>query len=46
MKPRIWKKGGWWFCSYYPKSSCEDFSRAKTPLLAWYYWKYKKVSDV
>ncbi len=45
MKPKIWRKDGWWHCSYYPKASIET-ARGKTPYLAWYVWKYRGLSNV
>ena len=42
MKPRIWRRDGWWYCSYYQRTRIETY-RGKTPYLAWYSWKYKGV---
>ena len=42
MKPGIWRRDGWWYCSYYQRASIETY-RGKTPYLAWYSWKYKGV---
>lgn len=44
MKPKIWREGNWWFCSYYQRY-WSDRSKGKTPYLAWYNWKYKVLPD-
>jgi len=46
MKPKIWKEGQWWFCSYYKQRlrnlTCDgDTGRGFTPFIAWYNWKYR-----
>lgn len=40
-KPRIWKRGSMWFCSYYKNELQEESGRGFTPYLAWYIWKYR-----
>lgn len=42
MKPKIWRKDGWWYCGYYHHVVAES-SKGKTPYLAWYSWKYNGV---
>ncbi len=41
MKPKIWKQGSMWMCSYYRNALPNVAGRGFTPYLAWYTWKYR-----
>ena len=45
MKPRIYRKGAAWFCSYY-KGILGESGKGHTPYLAWYSWKYRLYHGV
>lgn len=43
MKPKIWKQGSKWLCSYYHHTLPDEASWGFTPYLAWYMWKYRII---